>query len=108
MTKLPGAIAGARIVAERFAGSQRQQNPEGRMPFIDHIRELRNRVVKAVLALVAGMTAGFIFSTRPGTSSSARCARRLSMGTPAAARSASTSSSSTGRSTRSTYGSKSP
>src|ERR1700730_5651657 len=61
MTKLPGAIAGARIVAERFAGSQRQQNPDGRMPFLDHIRELRNRVVKAVLALVAGMTAGFIF-----------------------------------------------
>jgi Sec-independent protein secretion pathway component TatC len=31
------------------------------MPFMDHIRELRNRVVKIALALVAGMTAGFIF-----------------------------------------------
>ena len=41
--------------------SQRQQNPEGRMPFMDHIRELRNRVVKIALALVAGMIAGFIF-----------------------------------------------
>jgi sec-independent protein translocase protein TatC len=61
MTKLPGAIAGARIVGERFVHSQRQQNPEGRMPFMDHIRELRNRVVKIALALVAGMTAGFIF-----------------------------------------------
>ena len=30
------------------------------MPFMDHIRELRNRVVKIALALVAGMTAGFI------------------------------------------------
>jgi sec-independent protein translocase protein TatC len=41
--------------------SQRQQNPEGRMPLTDHLRELRNRVVKIALALAAGMTAGFIF-----------------------------------------------
>ena len=64
MTKLPGAIAGARIVGERFARSRRQQNPEnpeGRMPLTDHLRELRNRVVKMALALAAGMTAGFIF-----------------------------------------------
>jgi sec-independent protein translocase protein TatC len=61
MTMLPGAIAGARIVGERFVHSQRQQNPEGRMPFMDHIRELRNRVVKMALALAAGMTAGFVF-----------------------------------------------
>jgi sec-independent protein translocase protein TatC len=61
MTKIPGAIAGARIVGERFAQSQRQQNPDGRMPFMDHVRELRNRVVKIALALVGGMTAGFIF-----------------------------------------------
>jgi hypothetical protein len=37
MTKLPGAIAGARIVAERFVRSARRQNPEGRMPLTDHI-----------------------------------------------------------------------
>jgi len=61
MTKLPGAVAGARIVGERFARSRRQQNPDGRMPLMDHIRELRNRVVKIALALVAGMTVGFIF-----------------------------------------------
>ena len=61
MTKLPGAIAGARIVGERFVHSQRQQNPEGRMPLMDHLRELRNRIVKMALALAAGMTAGFIF-----------------------------------------------
>jgi sec-independent protein translocase protein TatC len=61
MTKLPGAIAGARIVGEHFVRSQRRQNPEGRMPLLDHIRELRNRVAKMALALVAGMTAGFIF-----------------------------------------------
>jgi sec-independent protein translocase protein TatC len=61
MASLPGALAGARIVGERFVHSQRQQNPDGRMPLMDHIRELRNRVVKMALALVAGMAAGFIF-----------------------------------------------
>ena len=61
MTKLPGAIAGARILGERFVRSRRPPNPEGRMPLTDHIRELRNRVVTMALALVAGMTAGFIF-----------------------------------------------
>jgi len=64
MAKLPGAIAGARIAGERFARSRRQQNPEGRMPLTDHLRELRNRVVKMALALAAGMTAGFIFFTQ--------------------------------------------
>src|SRR5690349_15653105 len=61
MARLPGAIQGARIVGERYVRSQRQQNPEGRMPLFDHLRELRNRVVKSALALVAGMVAGFVF-----------------------------------------------
>jgi Sec-independent protein secretion pathway component TatC len=60
MATLPGAIAGVRIAGERFVHSQRQPNPEGRMLLTDHIRELRNRVVTMGLALVAGMTAGFI------------------------------------------------
>src|SRR5215831_16237665 len=63
MAKLPGAIHGARIVGERFVRSRRQQNPEGRMPLMDHLRELRNRVVKMGLALIAGMIVGFIFFT---------------------------------------------
>ena len=61
MAKLPGAIQGARIVGERFVHSQRQANPEGRMPLMDHIRELRNRVVKIALALVGGMVLGYLF-----------------------------------------------
>jgi sec-independent protein translocase protein TatC len=61
MAKLPAAIQGARIVGERFLRSQRRQNPEGRMPLMDHIRELRNRVVKIILALALGMIVGFIF-----------------------------------------------
>ena len=63
MAKLPSAVAGARIVGERFVRSQRQQNPEGRIPLMDHIRELRNRIVKILLALAAGMIAGFAFFT---------------------------------------------
>ena len=61
MAKLPGAIQGARVVGEKFVHAQRQQNPEGRMPLMDHIRELRNRVVKMALALGAGMIVGFVF-----------------------------------------------
>jgi sec-independent protein translocase protein TatC len=61
MAKLPGAMAGARIVGEHFVRSQRRANPEGRMPVMDHLRELRNRIVKVALALGAGMIAGFIF-----------------------------------------------
>ena len=61
MAKLPGAIQGARIVGERYVHSQRQQNPEGRMPLFDHLRELRNRIVKMALALIAGMIVGFVF-----------------------------------------------
>jgi sec-independent protein translocase protein TatC len=48
-------------VGEHFVRSQREQNPEGRMPLMDHIRELRNRVVKMALALGAGMIVGFVF-----------------------------------------------
>jgi sec-independent protein translocase protein TatC len=61
MAKLPGAIQGARIVGERYVRAQRRANPEGRMPLFDHLRELRNRIVKMALALVAGMTVGFVF-----------------------------------------------
>jgi sec-independent protein translocase protein TatC len=63
MAKFPDAVTGARIVGERFVQSQRQQNPDGRMPLMDHLRELRNRVVKMALALIAGMIIGWVFFT---------------------------------------------
>jgi sec-independent protein translocase protein TatC len=44
--------------------SQRKVNPEGRMPLMDHIRELRNRVVKAAIAGVIGMVVGLVFFDR--------------------------------------------
>ena len=34
------------------------------MPLMDHIRELRNRIVKAALALIAGMVVGLVFFSR--------------------------------------------
>jgi sec-independent protein translocase protein TatC len=63
MAKLPSAVVGARIVGERFVRSRRQQNPGGHAPLLEHLRELRNRAVKILLALTAGMIVGFVFFT---------------------------------------------
>ena len=63
MAKLGDAIQGARIVGGHFVRTQQRHNPEGRMPLMDHIRELRNRVLKMALALAAGMVVGFVFFT---------------------------------------------
>jgi hypothetical protein len=76
MATRPGDLAAARIVGERFVYSQRRQNPGGRVPLTDHLRELRNCVVTMALALAAGMAVGSVFFCRPGALSSARCAGR--------------------------------
>ena len=54
MASKPSAIRGARVVGERYVRFKRQANPDGRMPLFDHLRELRNRVVKIALAILAG------------------------------------------------------
>jgi sec-independent protein translocase protein TatC len=59
MAKLPAAVQGARIVGEKYVASRK--NPEGRMPLMDHLRELRNRVVKIALAILAGAVVGWVF-----------------------------------------------
>jgi sec-independent protein translocase protein TatC len=64
MASKPSAIRGARVVGERYVRSKRQANPDGRMPLMDHLRELRNRLVKAVLAIVLGMIIALIFSNQ--------------------------------------------
>ncbi|HSZ39761.1 MAG TPA: twin-arginine translocase subunit TatC [Trebonia sp.] len=61
MAGKPSALKGARIVGEQYARLQRERNPEGRMPLMDHLRELRNRVVKIALAVLAGAVVGWIF-----------------------------------------------
>lgn len=60
MAKLPDTVVGARVLGNRIMATRRQANPDGRMPLIDHIRELRTRVVRALLALVAGSVVGLI------------------------------------------------
>jgi sec-independent protein translocase protein TatC len=60
MAKLADTITGARVLGARIAASQRRQNPEGRMPLMEHIRELRSRLLKALAAILVGFTAGLI------------------------------------------------
>jgi sec-independent protein translocase protein TatC len=58
MPKLPDTITGARMLGSRVATLHKEANPDGRMPLMDHIRELRSRVLKALLALVIGTGIG--------------------------------------------------
>jgi sec-independent protein translocase protein TatC len=62
MASKPSAIKGARIVGQRYVRAKRRENPDGRMPLLDHLRELRNRVVKAAIAIVIGMIIALCFS----------------------------------------------
>jgi sec-independent protein translocase protein TatC len=64
MAKVPGTVQGARIVGERFVQTRRRQNPEGRMPLMDHLRELRNRLVKSILVIILGMIVALVFSNQ--------------------------------------------
>jgi sec-independent protein translocase protein TatC len=60
MPKLPDTVVGARVLGSRMLAVRKRANPEGRMPLMDHIRELRARVVKALLAIVLGTAIGLI------------------------------------------------
>lgn len=62
MASKPSAIKGARIVGQRYVRAKRRENPDGRMPLLDHLRELRTRVVKAAIAIVIGMIIALCFS----------------------------------------------
>src|ERR1700733_8406291 len=63
MASKPAALRGARIVGERYVRSKQRANPDGRMPLMDLLRELRNRVVKAALAIIVGMIIALCFSS---------------------------------------------
>jgi sec-independent protein translocase protein TatC len=63
MAKKASAVAGARIVGEQYMRMKRSENPEGRMPLMEHLRELRNRLVKALLVIALGMIVALIFSS---------------------------------------------
>src|ERR1700747_3588449 len=64
MANVPGAVQGARIVGERFVRTRRRQNPEGRMPLMEHLQELRNRLVKSILVIILGMIIALVFSNQ--------------------------------------------
>src|ERR1700748_147656 len=63
MANVPGAVQGARIVGQRFVQARRR-NHEGRMPLMDHLRELRNRLVKSILVIIAGMIVALVYSNQ--------------------------------------------
>ncbi|MEV4892757.1 twin-arginine translocase subunit TatC [Nonomuraea sp. NPDC055795] len=50
-----------RTSSESSEGSEAPQDSEGRMPLMDHLRELRNRIVISVLALAVTTVVGLIF-----------------------------------------------
>jgi sec-independent protein translocase protein TatC len=60
-SKLGDSVNGARIAGSRLIAASKKSDPDGRMPLIDHLRELRNRLLKAALALVLVMVLGFVF-----------------------------------------------
>ena len=60
MAKMPAPVVGAKVLGQRMLKEHQAANPEGRMPLMDHIRELRNRLIKAVLALLVGMGIGLL------------------------------------------------
>jgi sec-independent protein translocase protein TatC len=52
----PGSAA-----AEHALGLSRRANPQARMPLMEHIRELRNRVVVVIVAVAVGAIIGWLF-----------------------------------------------
>ena len=67
MASKPSAIRGAAVVGQRYLRSKRRQKPDGQMPLMDHLHELRSRLVKASLVLILGMIAALIFSDQTWT-----------------------------------------
>ncbi|MGK5552308.1 twin-arginine translocase subunit TatC [Actinomadura kijaniata] len=45
----------------KFLSSAPPANPEGRMSLMEHLRELRNRLIKAIFFLLIGMILGYVF-----------------------------------------------
>lgn len=63
MARKPSALQGARVIGEQYV-REHGGNPDGRMPLMEHLRELRNRLLKAVIVIVLGMIAALVFSNQ--------------------------------------------
>jgi sec-independent protein translocase protein TatC len=61
MANIAEAVTGARVAGSRVLDASRKADPAGRMPVMGHLRELRNRIVKAGLAIVLGTVLGLVF-----------------------------------------------
>jgi sec-independent protein translocase protein TatC len=64
MARKPSALEGARIVGERYVRAKRRENPDGRMPLLEHLAELRSRLIKASIALILGMIIALVYSNQ--------------------------------------------
>jgi sec-independent protein translocase protein TatC len=53
----------ATVIGRRGKGSE-PRDPEGRMTLAEHLRELRSRLVKSILAIAAGGVVGLVFYQR--------------------------------------------
>ena len=51
-------------MGERYLRSSRRENPDGRMPLMEHLRELRDRLVKSIIVIAIGMGVALFFSSR--------------------------------------------
>jgi sec-independent protein translocase protein TatC len=60
MATPPDTDAPTRGRGARFPRPGKARDPEGRMPLMEHIREFRNRLIKVVLAVLAGMVVGWL------------------------------------------------
>ncbi|MGN6793151.1 MAG: twin-arginine translocase subunit TatC [Streptosporangiaceae bacterium] len=91
---LNGAANGEDPRKARIPRTRKAVNPEARMPLIEHLRELRNRVFKAVLVVTVGSIAGwfieepvFKFITGPYCKLPARIRNGVQPGLPTNAQS---------------------
>jgi sec-independent protein translocase protein TatC len=60
MSSPPDIDAPAPGRGSRLPRPARSRDPEARMPLMEHLRELRNRLIKAALAIIAGMVVGWL------------------------------------------------
>lgn len=63
MSTAPDPVAPPRGRGVRVPRPGRHDNPDARMPLLEHLRELRSRLIKAILGLAGGMTLGWVFFT---------------------------------------------
>jgi sec-independent protein translocase protein TatC len=64
MARKPSAVTGARVVGEQYLRAKRRENPEGRMPLLEHLAELRSRLLKAAIVLILAMGIALVFSNQ--------------------------------------------